>query len=224
MDKIIKIIRAFLPKNVLSWKNKVRTWCGYNLAENVNAANHNKRCLILYVTEPFHTKVIPDFHQNQWQVKEMARIIGEHGFVVDVAQYDVPDLRLKHNYDLVVGLIPRGLDIYSTHLNPDAIRIAYLTSMNLAVTTANERERLEGVKKRRGAILLPRRGSNIVIEKKIEEFDGAWYIGNEYNFHSYDCFKMPPSFRIINSGYAFNWANTMADRDPKSFVFFASSG
>ena len=35
---------------------------------------------------------------------------------------------------------------------------------------------------------------------------------------------MPPSFRIVNSGYAFDWAKENIDRDSKSFVFFASSG
>lgn len=35
---------------------------------------------------------------------------------------------------------------------------------------------------------------------------------------------MPPSFRIVNSGYAFDWAKENIERDSKSFVFFASSG
>ncbi|EFV68548.1 hypothetical protein HMPREF9011_00997 [Bacteroides sp. 3_1_40A] len=154
----------------------------------------------------------------------MARIIGTRGYVVDVVDYMNRNAKLKFNYDMVVGLIPRGIDIYTKHMNPGCLRIAYLTSMNLAITTGNEKIRLDELKQRRGIELSPRRGSSTVIGKEIEQFDGAWYIGNKYNFHSYDCFKMPPSFRIVNSGYAFDWAKENIERDSKSFVFFASLG
>ena len=54
---------------------------------NVNSSTYGKRCLFLYITEPFCTKELSDKHQNQWQAKEIARIIGSRGFVVDVADY-----------------------------------------------------------------------------------------------------------------------------------------
>ena len=56
--------------------------------------------------------------------------------------------KLKFNYDMVVGLIPRGIDIYTKHMNPGCLRIAYLTSMNLAITTGNEKIRLDELKQR----------------------------------------------------------------------------
>ena len=62
------------------------------------------------------------------------------------------------------------------------------------------------------------------IEKRIEQFDATWYIGNEYNFQSYSDFKMPPSFRIRNTGYVFPWANSNIERDPHSFMYFGSAG
>ena len=64
----------------------------------------------------------------------------------------------------------------------------------------------------------------IYIQKDIESFDAAWFIGNSYNYHSYDSFKMPPVFYIKNSGYAFKWEDSSIKRDPKSFVFFGSLG
>ena len=210
--------------NVPKWKSRIRTWRGYNYVKNVNHAKYSKRCLLVYITQPFLTDEKLNAHQNRWQAREIARLIGIRGYVVDVVQFDVKEIKLTHNYDMVVGLILRCIDVYSSHLNPGAVRIAYLTSMNLAVTTANEIKRIEDVKRRRGVELKPRRGSEMVIEKKIEDFDGAWYIGNSYNFHSYDCFKMPPAFRIVNTGYVFEWADSNAIRDPKCFLYFGSFG
>lgn len=220
--KIIKSI--FVQLKVLPVINRLRYYKQQRVYYNVNNAKHKKRCLLVYIVGPFIQKSFPERHQNLWQAKEMARIIGTRGYIVDAIDYMNGDAKLKFNYDMVVGLIPRGIDIYTKHMNPGCLRIAYLTSMNLAITTGNEKIRLDELKQRRGVELSPRRGSPIVIGKEIEDFDAAWHIGNKYNFHSYDCFKMPPSFRIVNSGYTFEWAEEDIEKDPKSFVFFASSG
>ena len=194
-----------------------------SIVYNVNHSFGLKRCLLLYITEPFCSKQVSEKHQNQWQAIEMARIIGTKGYIVDVADFRDESLKLKNNYDMVVGLIPRGIDVYTNHMNPGCLQIAYLTSMNLEVTSGNEEKRIEECYQRRGVRLKPRRFAGY-IEKRIEDFDAAWYIGNEYNFHSYDCFKMPPTFFIKNSGYVFPWANPEADRDPRCFMYFGSAG
>lgn len=213
-----------LCKSLINTLKKIKSHFKRKIVYNVNQTNYSKRCLLIYIINPFVDRKLADRHQNLWQTKEIARIIGSFKYNVDVINYDDRVLELKYNYDLVFGLIPRDIDLYSTHMNAGCKRIAYLTSMNLAVTTANEQKRLCDLRIRRGVELTPRRGSSIVIDKIIEDFDGALYIGNEYNFHSYDCFKMPPSFRIINSGYVFNWVVDNSKRNPKNFLFFASSG
>lgn len=67
--------------------------------------------------------------------------------------------------------------------------------MNLAVTSGNEEERIANLFKRKGVLLKPRRYSG-TIRQDIENFDAVWYIGNSHNYHSYDCFKMPPVYYI----------------------------
>ena len=191
---------------------------------NVNNADCSKRCLLVYLTAPFRQKVISEAHQNFWQCKEMARIIGEHGFIVDVVDYEDKYARLKYDYDLVVGLIPRNVEkFYNGRLKKGAIRIAYLTSMNLTVTSGNEEERIANLYRRKGVHLRPRRFSG-AIQKEIESFDAVWYIGYSHNYHSYDCFAMPPVYYIKNNGYTFDWAETVVKRNPKKFVFFGSLG
>ena len=193
------------------------------VVENVNNESHQKRALLIYITAPFTTNEIQKSHQNFLQTKEMARIIGTRGYIVDAVHFQMKYVTLKHNYDLVVGLIPRGIDIYSKHMNPGCKQIAYLTSMNLAITSGNEEKRLEECYQRRGVRLKPRRFAGY-IEKRIEQFDGTWYIGNEYNFQSYSAFKMPPSFRIKNTGYIFPWADPNIERNPHNFLYFGSAG
>lgn len=193
------------------------------VVENVNHESHDKRALLIYITEPFSTDGIKVNHQNFLQAREMARIIGTRGFVVDAVHFQNKYVKLHHNYDFVVGLIPRGIDVYTKHMNPGCKQVAYLTSMNLAFTSGNEEKRIEECYRRRGVKLKPRRFAGY-IEPRIEQFDGTWYIGNEYNFQSYSTFKMPPSFRIKNTGYVFPWASASVDRDPKSYVYFGSGG
>lgn len=191
---------------------------------NVTHSQEEKRALLVYITFPFVNDITDERHQNIWQAREMARIIGQFGYQVDVADYQDPYIQLKYNYDFVVGLIPRNIDYYSKHLNTGALRAAYLTSMNLEVTTRNEQLRLEALKKRRGASLKAYRGSDITISKKIEEFDAAWFIGSEYNYQSYNSFKMPPVSYIKNNGYNFAWDNTNVVRNPMKFLFLGSAG
>lgn len=202
---------------------RARALLGKDIFHNVNGSGAARRCLLVYITHPFRSTADPETHQNIWQAREMARIIGQHGYTVDVVDYYNRYTRLKHSYDLVIGLIPRGIDIYSRHLNPGCIRVAYLTSMNLKFTSDAEEKRIAELKQRRGASLQPRRFSGY-ISKEIESFDAAWYIGNQYNYHSYDCFQMPPVHFIKNSGYVFPWAESVTGRDPRKFVFLGSAG
>lgn len=203
----------------------VRLIRGGEVFHNVNNDTiSQKRCLLIYINSPFATdRTSSHSHQNYWQAREMARIIGTRGYVVDVTHFQYKYVRLHHNYDLVIGLIPRGIDIYTEHMNPGCKQIAYLTSMNLEISAGNEVKRIDALEKRRGVRMKPRRNGG-KIENRIEQFDGTWYIGNEYNFQSYSTFKMPPSFRIRNTGYVFPWANPDIERDPHCFMYFGSAG
>lgn len=223
MIKIFKYLLNLVGVDV----NQIKEWGirlqGHDIIYNVNHARHTRRCLMIYITKPFYLRKIPLSHQNFWQAKEMARLIGEQGYIVDVIDYQDKHIILKYNYDMVAGLIPRGVDVFSSHMKPGCLRIAYLTSMNLEYTYNAEIKRLAELEMRRGVKLQPRRFAGY-IQKEIEQFDAAWYIGNEYNFHSYDCFKMPPTFYIKNCGYSFSWAQSDCIKDPKIFLFFGSAG
>lgn len=196
--------------------------------ENVNSTTYTKKCLLVYITAPFIVKKISDSHQNQPQAVEMARVIGEFGYNVDVIMYTLknPGEYLKdRTYDFIVGLIPRGLDFWTGHMNPSCKIAAYMTSMNLAVTYQTEVKRIDELEQRKGVRLKVRNGSpDYFLTKDLESFDAAWFIGNQYNLRSYDCFNMPPVYFIRNTGYNFSWLNKDIIRDKRNFLFFASGG
>ena len=192
---------------------------------NVNKANYDKKCLLVYITNPFVSKEIGVFHQNQWQAVEMARVIGTFKYNVDVVQCSSTEAaqQVKGKYDLIVGLIPRGVDYWSGHMNEGCKLVAYMTSMNLGITRINSMQRVMELYQRRGVILVSSAiVDNMVLTKDLENFDAAWFIGNTYNFYSYKNFNMPPTYYIKNSGYNFDWLHKDIIRNKKNFIYFSS--
>lgn len=191
---------------------------------DVNKKRHDKRCLFIYITYPFTQKNIPLYHQNVWQAREWVKIFDEFGYTVDVADYQREDIEPKYDYDLVIGLIPRGIDIYSKHMKAECKVIAYLTSSNGVYTDAQGEKRASELKQRRGVYVQTRRGG-LVIEKKIESMDAAFFIGNEYNVQSYSEFIMPPIYYIKNTGHTFDTKKiNYENKSSKKFVYFGSAG
>lgn len=193
---------------------------------NVNGTHYKKRCLFVYITYPF-IKNFNNSHQNQWQAVEMARVIGTFGYDVDVLNYQCPFMRdsIKYKYDLIIDIIPRK-NFWANQMNEGCINVSYMTGMSVNYAYTAEHQRLSELKQRRGVKLSPRRTQDLDIanEKNIEEYDFVWYIGNSYNVHSFDQFKMPPICFIRNNGYVFDWADTVTTRNKHNFLFFASSG
>lgn len=203
-------------------KQKVKGYLHLDIIRNCNHVDSSKRCLLIYITHPFSVNYSGFKHQNVWQCVELTRILGEFDYQVDVIDYRNQYARPIGKYDLVMGLIPRGIDVYSRHLKKSAKKIAYLTSSNLKITNESEKKRLEDLYQRRGVRLEARRQAG-QIEKKIEEFDGALFFGNEYNLKSYSCFKMPPVYYLANNGYEYSFEIKFA-KDPYKFLFFGSVG
>lgn len=208
-----------------AWRTLKQIIKGYlhlDIVRNCNHIDSPKRCLLIYITHPFSADYPGFKHQNVWQCVELTRILGEFHYQVDVIDYRNQYARPVGKYDLVMGLIPRGIDVYSCHLKKNAKKIAYLTSSNLQVTNENEKKRLEDLYQRRGVRLEARRQAG-QIEKKIEEFDGALFFGNDYNLKSYACFKMPPVYYLANNGYDYSFEINFT-KDPSKFLFFGSVG
>lgn len=195
---------------------------GKDKITNVYKTNNQKNALIRYIVYPFFNKNKYERHQNEWQVREIARIISKHGYNVDVVSFESPFLKYNTVYDLLIDISPGLNDVPCKYLNEDCIRIAYMTGMNPAIACHNENERLKALYQRKG-VYLPRERTVYLLSKSIEKYSAFFFIGNSYNLTSYEEYNLPAIYYMRNNGYHFEIVNG-SKRDKTVFVFFASSG
>jgi len=213
--------------SVMTFTGVYRRLCfklGLNLiVTNVNKTKYSKNCLLSYITHPFQNKKSQDAHQNIWQVKEIARIIGEFGYNVDVVDYRENRVKLRKNYDLVFDILASEEPIYKNNLNPEAKRIIFFTGSESDFANSAEIKRLSDLEKRRGVSLQPRRQAPPIV-KEVENYDSAIMIGNDYNFDTYSKFDLKKRFIVPNTGYDFGNRFDFSKKDPKNFLYFGSAG
>ena len=196
----------------------------YGMFENVNKTTHEKNCLLLYIIEPFRDQKINFTHQNYWQTQELAKIIGEFGYNVDVIQFNDKRARLTKKYDMVIDLHPGLNMVYKNNLNPSAKRIAYITGSNPLFTNDAETERLNDIYKRRKVELTKRRSVEPFKDEYLKSFDYMFLIGNQNTLETYSK-ETPPGVHLIpNTGYEFLANHDHSSRSPEKFLFLAGSG
>lgn len=195
------------------------------VCRNVNNSNHAKSCLLLYVTSPFlnSDNVDAKKHQAFVQVVELAKILDDFGFNVDVIQFDNYIAKIANNYDLVIDLNPGLNNVYKNKLSKNAKRIAYFTGSENIFAYKAELARLENLKKRRG-VKLPIVLNVPPVSKEVEKFDGVLFIGNEYNLQSFKNYKLPKTFLFPNTGYPLNIPFYESNKKTNSFIYFSSQG
>ena len=222
IKKIMKRILILLNIDIRKANLYLEHIKGKDKIANVYKTNNQKNALIRYIVYPFLNKNRYERHQNEWQVKEIARIISKHGYNVDVVSFESPFLKYNASYDLLIDISPGFNDVPCKYLNKDCVQIAYMTGMNPSVARKNEDDRLLALKKRRGW-QLPKERLSAALTKDIEKYNAFFYIGNSYNLASYSEFNLPPVYFMRNNGYTFDSLD-LSVKDSKSFVYFASSG
>lgn len=213
---IKNFIKRLLPNVILNFYRNRNAL----LEINVFKENKHMHCLIVYITDSF-INGIKYTHQNSWQVIEIAKAISKFGYNIDVCDYNYNKNDFNKKYDLLIDLHPRDNAVYNKFLKPDCIKIAYLTGSNTSFSNIAEQKRIDDVYRRRNIKLIPRRQA-LLISKRIEDYDAAFFIGNEYNLKTYSEFKMPPVYFIKNTGYDFNFCNDR--RKANNFMFLGSAG
>lgn len=221
-------MRSLLNRHLSKARHAIRQWIGYPVYHNVNRADESgseRRALLVYLTKPFRVPASsPVFlaHQNLRQCRQIAGILGEFGYVVDVADMGDPNPRLRHRYDMVISH-NINLPLPESNLCPGAF-LAYLSSgMNHAVHNANLRRRLAGLRERRGFELRPfcindekmtfLKRAHAIIGFGIEHTMATWkrsFAGETYPFNNY-AFALPAPE---------NRDNTQAR---KEFLYFGST-
>ncbi len=196
---------------------------GKRIYENVNKTNFNKNCLLIYIVWPFKRNAVLTSHQNQWQVKEFARLIGEFGFNVDVINYD-ETIKLSKNYDLVIDLHPGLNRSYQYHMSDSCLKVAYISSTNPTFSNMTEASRLEQLFRRKGVKLKQRRYVPPFNKQEFESFDAMFFIGNRYNLKTFEEFNLKKIFLIKNTGFEFLYNHDFQEKSPQNFLFLGSKG
>lgn len=214
-----------IVKKLYRYAIKVRiALFGYGLLENVNNAKHNKNCLLMYIIEPFKNKKISFGHQSYYQSRELAKIIGEFGYNVDVIQFNDKRAKLTKKYDLVFDLHPGMNMVYQNHLNPGAKRVAYITGSNPLFTNDAETKRINDIYARKKVKLNKRRSVEPFKNEYLKSFDCMLLMGNQNTLETYKK-ETPYIVHLIpNTGYEFLANHDHSSRSPKKFLFLAGSG
>lgn len=196
----------------------------YKTHENVNGTTYDKQCLLLYITRPFWGKTINRSHQNQWQARELARIIGEFGYNVDVIHYRDTEAKLKKKYDLIIDLHPGLNDVYKNFMSDSCIKVAYMTGSNQSFANKAEAERIEALFRRKGVRLMQRRYYRPFKKSEFESFDAMFFIGNSYNLKTYSEFNLKSVSFIKNTGYDFLKNTDFSKKSSQNFLFLGGPG
>lgn len=197
----------------------------YN-ANRVNETDYNKRALLVYLVKPFQLKDNdPRFlnHQNLKQCRQIASVLGEFGFVVDVA--DVKDERYKisRHYDLIIN---HKINLKSNENNfkKKPIKIYLSTGLNHVVHNRNMLKRYKRI--------LQRRKCNLKFRQIHQEnmpyvycTDAIVGFGNDCTMGTWEEILNKPTYSFNNYGFK----TTRYLLDPKdfmdarkNFLFFAS--
>jgi hypothetical protein len=197
---------------------------GYGLCKNVNRTNFPKNCLLLYIVDPFLTGQIKPFHQNQWQVKELATIVSEFGFNVDVMNYNNTKVKLTVKYDLIIDLHPGLNNAYKNHMSDSCLRVAYITGSNPSFSNKAESDRLDYLFRRKGIRLRPMRYVNPFDKYEMANLDAVFFIGNSYNLKTFSGCNLKRVYYIKNTGYDFLKNEDFSKKSPQNFLFLGGVG
>ncbi len=218
-DKLIFARRLFniirmLPK-------KLQT---YHVKYNVNKSREQafkKRALLVYLIMPFQIKQKSRYflhHQNMKQCRQIADIISEYGYIVDVADVNDANIKSDYEYDLIIS---HKIDLNVSRLRcKNHTKFIYLgTGMNHIVHNRNLRKRLDGFTFRRNcSIEIELHTENMPFLKII---DAIITFGNDHTKTTWNESFKGPIYTFNNYGYnKNNIVEKKYSEAKKNFLFF----
>lgn len=221
------VIGNWLSVNLFAYIEKIAGFLsnkGRVVRLNPNNLKQSKGCVaISYITWPFFCKVnsgIIRGHTNVGEVLIMADCFRRLGFTVEVCDWD--NKLYSPPKDTVVAI-----DIHSNlerwKLPDHCIKVLHATGAHWSFQNDAESMRLEGVRKRRGVQLMPRRTA--APSKGGEVADHIVVLGNEFTTATF-AFTGKPITRVpISSAYEFTFPESRDyDKARKRFLWVGSFG
>jgi len=214
---IAKKIYSFLIKYKLKW-------FGYGVYKNVNGTEYKKNILFVYIVEPFRNLKENFHHQNYWQAKDFAKIIGAYGYNVDVINYNDRHAKLNNKYELIINMRPGLFNKYKKNVATNAKHVYYATGSDPQFLKKQENERMYNLYRRKKIKLKQMRYEKSRPIAEYKSLDAMFFIGSSYNVHTFDSYPIKKISFIKNTGYSFLKNYDFSKKSSKNFLFLAGTG
>ncbi|MEQ8172475.1 MAG: glycosyltransferase [Candidatus Eremiobacterota bacterium] len=227
-SKILQKIRIVKNKIRNKIRIEIRKIQGYKVIYNVNQVKevkYKKRAILIYLVDAFLLKdndLMFLYHQNLRQCKQIASILGEFGYIVDVADINDANFKPARIYDLVLSHRFNLNNIKKSLQN--SIKIYLSTGINHIISNRNVKKRYEN--------LIERRKCNLKIKSLLSEdmpfvleADFIIGFGNDFIMKTWQEIVKVPTYLFNNYGFQ---KTKFIDKKfidaRRNFLFFASSG
>lgn len=186
---------------------------------------YSSRALLVYLVDPFlprNHKEMNNWHTNWMQNRDIAELLDQRGFIVDVLNWNDMSTEPEFEYELMLGMgIASGR---IAKLLPDQTSKIYIsTGSEKSFNNSQEMSRIHAVKKRRGYELIPRRMVRFDTEN-LKFFDAVVCLGNQFIADTYRPFH-DHIFYLNN--YAFDNLNFLERNFQEvgsNYMYMASGG
>lgn len=128
--------------------------------------------LLSFITSPFTLPpggFFTDPHSNYWVAPEIAHLLLERGYDVDVIEWNDDHFVPKKKYAACIDL-HHHLKRFAPHLDPDCIKILFTVSAHPAFQNTVEEKRIKALEKRRGITLPPTRKEPLSENEKYADY------------------------------------------------------
>lgn len=185
--------------------------------------NSKKYVLLSYITHPFRIPTTsPRFsqHSNLWECKEIANIWLKYGYNVDVIDYNNNRFIPNHPYDIFID-IHSNMERLSPYLHKSK-KILHITGAHWEFQNNAEIKRIEGVKNRKGVILMPVR--QVLPSTGIEHADCGTILGNKFTQDTFEYAKKPLFPIPLSTIVQYPFYDKDYDKIRNNYLWLGSSG
>ena len=176
--------------------------------------------LISYITEPFTLapwETFSNFHTMYWEVYEIARLLSERGYEVDIIRASDRKFIPRKPYVVCIDS-DANLERLIPHLPKDCKKIFPILISHWEAYNEAERKRLDYLEQRRGVRLAPRR--KMLPSKNAELADYLEGFGNKAIFGTFKQFQKPIFFIPISSVVKYNFPENKDWKNAKKNLLF----
>ena len=188
------------------------------------AKKSEKNVLLSYIRFPFTVKMDHPFfysHTNLWECQQIANTWLNHGFNVDVIDWDNSWFLPEKEYSVFID-IHANMERIAPHLNKKCKKILHITGAHWGFQNAAEIKRLSDLDKRRGIRLQPQR--QVGPSHGIEYADCATILGNGFTRGTF-AFANKPLYPIpLSTTIQFPYMEKNFEKIRKNFLWLGSTG